>query len=241
MLAWSTSRDVGNETDLANVTELTAVAAERDTTVLNVSGRSKALDVLSRVLGPTLRHLDTARLRGDLDGENVLTIRIADEVNDCHVRGDLLLLGDKKNTEIVLAKGFLNGRKIELVDSSASVGAKADTECVEILLLGSVDEGRPSRLGVHLRNASPVDDATGLAVDSAVALFLAELAGAVERTLDALVGAISLVVTDLTAVVALAVHTAAALGLVRAIASEVAGLLADTACAIISVAAAVAA
>jgi hypothetical protein len=69
-----------------------------------------------------------------------------------------------------------------------------------------------------------------------MALLVAELAGAIEWTLDALVGAISLVVADLTAVEALAGQTATALRLVRAIASKVAGLLADAARAVSSVA-----
>jgi hypothetical protein len=220
------------------VSELTAVATERDTAVLDVAAGSQTLNVLSWVLGPTLRHLRAARLGRELDGQDVLAVRVADEVNDSHVGGDLLLLGDEKDAEAVLTESLLNGRKAELIHGVTSVGAEADTEGVEVLLLGCVDEGGPGSLRLHLGDASPVDGATRLAVDSAVALLVTELAGAVEGTLNALVGAISLVVTDLTAVEALAGETAAALGLVGAVAGEMAGLLANTACAIASVAAA---
>jgi hypothetical protein len=58
-----------------------------------------------------------------------------------------------------------------------------------------------------------------------VALDTAEVASAVEGTLDALVGAVRLVVADLTAVEALAGQTAA-LGLVGTLTSEVADLVA---------------
>ena len=236
MLASSTLHDVGGETDLADVSELTTVAAERNTAVLDVAARSKALDVLGWVLGPTLSHLRTTRLGGELDGEDVFAVRVADEVNDGHVGGDLLLLGDEKDAETVLTESLLDGRKAELIHGGTSVGTEADTEGVEVLLLGGVDEGSPSSLRLHLGDASPVDGATRLALDSAVALLVTELAGAVEGTLNALVGAIGLVVTDLTAVEALAGETAAALGFVRAVAGEMAGLLANTACAIAGIA-----
>jgi hypothetical protein len=58
-----------------------------------------------------------------------------------------------------------------------------------------------------------------------VALDATSVAGAVERTLDALVGTVRLVVADLSAVVALAGETAT-LRLVRAFAGKVAGLVA---------------
>jgi hypothetical protein len=58
-----------------------------------------------------------------------------------------------------------------------------------------------------------------------VALDTTSVAGAVERTLDALVGTVRLIVADLSAVVALAGETAT-LRLVGAFAGEVAGLVA---------------
>jgi len=64
-----------------------------------------------------------------------------------------------------------------------------------------------------------------------VTLLIAKLAGAIERALDTLVGTIRLVVTDLAAVEALASEAAStALRLVRAVASEVTGLLAAIKC-----------
>jgi hypothetical protein len=65
----------------------------------------------------------------------------------------------------------------------------------------------------------------GRAVASCMAFDTTSVASAVERTLDALVGTVRLVVADLAAVEALA-SQAATLGLLRAFASEVAGLVA---------------
>jgi hypothetical protein len=223
------------------VTELTAVAAERNTTILDVAGRSESLDVLGRALRPTLSHLDTTGLGRELDGQDVLAVRVANQVDDGHVGGDLLLLGNEEDTETILAESLFDGGKTELFPGSAGVGTEANTESVEVLLLGGIDESSPGGLRVHLRDASPVDHATSLAVDSAVALLVAELAGAIEGTLEAHVGAINLVVTDLIAVEALAGDTAAAPGLVGAVTGEVAGLLADTAGTVSNVAAAAAA
>jgi hypothetical protein len=57
-------------------------------------------------------------------------------------------------------------------------------------------------------------------------LLVAELAGAVERTINTIVGTFCLVVTDLTAVEAFTGETSAALWLIGAVASEVTSLLA---------------
>jgi len=60
-----------------------------------------------------------------------------------------------------------------------------------------------------------------------VTLLIAKLAGALERALNTLIGTVRLIVTDLAAVEALASEAAsAALRLIRAVASEVTGLLA---------------
>lgn len=173
-----------------------------------------------------MSHLGATRLRRELDGQNKLAVWVADKVDDSHVRGDLLLLGDKKDCEVILAESLLDGGKIELIHGSASVSPQADAEGVEVLLFGSIDQSNPGSRGIHLRHTGPVDNAARLAVDSAMALLIAEFAGTIESTLYPLVGTICLVVTDLTAVEALASKTATALGLIRAVAGEVTGLLA---------------
>jgi hypothetical protein len=243
MLVRNTSQDNENKTDLANVTKLTAVAAERHTTVLDIATGSKALEVLGRALGPALCHLGTTRLFGKLNGEDVLATGIADEVNDSHVGSNFLLLGDEINTKTVLTESLFDGGKVEIFHDSAGVSLEGDTESVEVLVLGGIDEGSPGGTSLHLRNTGPVDDTTRLALESFVAFLVAEPAlhrvgravtssmavdatrvtSTSELALNSLVGTVRLVVADLTAVVALSSH-AAALGLVWAIASEVTGL-----------------
>lgn len=156
-----------------------------------------------------------------------MAVGITDEVDDGHIGGDLLLLSDEEDSKSIFAKSFLDGGKAEVIHGSASVCLQADTEDIEVFGFGSVDEGNPGRLSIHLGDARPVDNATRLAVDSTMTLLVAEFAGAIERTLDTLIGTVRLVVTDLAAVEALASEAAStALRLLRAVAGEVTGLLA---------------
>lgn len=190
-----------------------------------------------------MRHLRTTRLGGKLDGEHVLALRVADEVDDDHLRRDFLLLGNQVDGKLVLTKGCLDSGQVELVDGGTSVSAEADAEGVEVLLVRGVDQSSPSLLGCQLGDTSPVDDTTlgafegpmtwlvakpallGIsgAATSSMAFFAASVAGTGKRALDTRVGAVSLVVTDFTAVEALS-GQAAAFGLIRAVASEMACL-----------------
>lgn len=215
-------------TYLLDVTKLTAVAAERDTTILNEPGGCKTLEVLILVLRPAHSHLRTARLLGKLDGENELTFRVADHVHNSHVDGDVLLEGDEKDGKLIFAKSGLDIREGEIVYDGAGVSLEAGTEAVQIFLLGCIDELGPGLLSLELRNTGPVDNATLLTLKSLVAFLVAKLAlhgvgwaaacsmsldtagvaGTSELALDARIGAISLVVTDLAAVVAFASEAA---------------------------------
>lgn len=225
--------------------ELATVAAQGHATVLDEASRSQALEVLLGALWPTLGHLRATRLRRELDRENVLLFGVTNEINDSHVGSDFLLLGDQVNGEIVSAQSLLNLGQLEVVGESTGVGTKADAEGVEILGRRSVDERGPGVFSGHLRNAGPVHDTAPSALKSAVARLVAQaallgvggaltrrvtldtagVAGAGERTLDALVGAVGFVVTNLAAVEAFS-SEAAALGLVGTIAREVTGLVA---------------
>lgn len=91
-------------TYLPDVSELTAVAAERDTAILDETGGCETLEVLGAVVGPSLSHLRPAGLVRELNGENELTFRVADHVDDGHVDGNLLLEGDEKDGKTILAK-----------------------------------------------------------------------------------------------------------------------------------------
>lgn len=166
------------------MTKFTAIATERNAAILNVAGGGKALEVLCFVLGPTLSKLGTTRLAGELNGENILAIGIANQVDDGHVLGHLLFLGDEEDTNVVLAQGLLDGGKIELVHDSTGVSFERDAESIKILRLSSVDQGGPSLPSIELRDTGPVDDAAGLAVNGFVASLIAKLAfgiGAVAR------------------------------------------------------------
>jgi hypothetical protein len=230
---------------LAGVAELTAVVAERDTAVLHETSRRETLEVLFRALRPALSELGAARLRRQLNGQDKMALRVADQVDNGHVWRNVLLLGDQIHAEAIVSQSLLDGGQAEDVGGSTRVGTQTDAEDVEVLLVRSVDEGLPSVFGGQLGNTSPVDDTATLAVESDVSLLVAQLAllgvggalasrvaldttrvaGAAEGTLDALVGAVRLVVADLSAVEALA-GEAAALRLVGTFAGEVAGLVA---------------
>lgn len=154
-------------------------------------------------------------------------------------------LGDEKDALAVVTKSLLDIRQTELLHGGTSVGPQTSPEDVQVHHIGSVDQRSPSRTRFELRNASPVDDAARLAVESFVASLVAELAfvaravansmtfdsatvaSAGECALDTWIGAVGLVVSDLAAVVAFA-SEAAALGGIRAVAGKVTSLVADT-------------
>lgn len=229
------------------MTQLTAVAAHGHTAVLDETSRSQALQVLFGRLGPALRHLRTAGLGCKLDGQHELALGVANQVDDGLVGSNLLLESDQVDLDAIRAKSRLDIRQAELVVGSAGVGLQTEAEDIKVLSVGGIDEGGPGIFGGQLGNIAPVDGSALVALKSLVTFLLAQLAdhgvgraaasrvafnaagiaSPGERTLDALVRAVSLVVADLTAVEAFA-RQPIALGLARALASEVTGLVAAT-------------
>jgi hypothetical protein len=230
---------------LANVSEFTAVAAERYTTVFDKAGRSETPKVLLWALGPALGHLGATRLCRQLEGEDELALGVANEVNDGHVGSNLLLLGNQVNTKVVLAESSLDCGEVELVVERTSVGAETDAEGIQIFGPRGVDESGPCITSIHLGNAGPVDQTALITVQSLVPLLVAKLAfhgvgraassrmtlnstciaGTRERALNTLIRAVCLIVSNLATVVAFA-SKAAALRFIGALAGKVASLAA---------------
>lgn len=125
---------------LADVAKLAAIATERNTSVLNEAGRRKTLEILCCVLRPALSKLRTARLIGQLNGENELTVRVTHQVDDSHVDRNLLLLGDQVDTQPILSKSLLHGRKVELLHGGASISLETGPKRVQITLLSSINQ-----------------------------------------------------------------------------------------------------
>jgi hypothetical protein len=224
---------------------LATVAADRNTAILDKAGRGETLEVLLRALRPALGELRTTGLSRQLDRENILAVGIANKIDDGKALIDLLPLCNQIHTEALFAQALFDSGQAELVSNSASVGTQADAEGIEVFLLGGIDKSSPGSLSLHLRYTSPIDDALLLAVHGNMALLVAQLAllrigravasgmtlntaavaDAREGVLDTRVGTVGLVVAYLTTVVAFA-SEAAALGLVRTLAGEVASLVA---------------
>jgi hypothetical protein len=242
-LAWTVGVEVG-KTHLADVTKLAAVAAQGNTTVLDEASGNKTLQVLLRRLGPAFSQLGTTGLCRVLEGENPLTFRVADRVDDGHVGSNGLLLRHQVDWGVVLTKSLLDGGQVELRGDGTGVCSKTETESIEVFGVRCIDESLPSFLGSELGNAIPVDHAALIAVEGFVAGLVAQLAllgravtsgmtidtarvaGTSKGTLDSGVSAVSFVVADLTAVVAFA-SQAATSGLLRTVPSEVTGLAAS--------------
>jgi hypothetical protein len=185
----------------------------------------------------------------ELDAQDELALGIADEVDRSHVDGELLLLGDEVDRQLVGTKSSLDSLDTEFLVESTGIRLESDTEEVDVLLLSSIDDLSPGVLSAHLGNTSPVNDAARLALESLVSWLIAKLAelrvggavshgvtlftagvtGASEGAVNLGVGAVGLVVPDLSTVEALS-GQATALRLVRAFASEVSGLLAAGIC-----------
>jgi hypothetical protein len=227
------------------VAKLTTVDAQRNTTVLNEASGGETFEVLLSVLRPALSQLRATRLLGELNREDELPFWIADQVDNCHVDRNLLLLGDQEDWKSIFSESGLHIGEAEVIDGRASVCPEAGAETIEILLLCSVNQLCPSLFSLELWDTSPVDHAALLALKCLVALIVAELAlnrvgravasrmaldtagvtGAGKFALDTGISAVSFVVANLSAVEALA-GEAAASGLVWASMSEVPSLVA---------------
>jgi hypothetical protein len=101
---------------------------------------------------------------------------VTDEIDNRHVRGNVLLLGDQENTKAILSQSRFDGGQAEDIGGSTCIGTQTDAEGVEVLLLSSVDQGLPGVLGSELRNSGPVDDTAALATERDVSLFATQLA-----------------------------------------------------------------
>jgi hypothetical protein len=226
------------------VAKLSAVTAHGNTTVLDEASGSKTLQVLLGGLGPAFSQLGTTGLCRVLEGENPLAFRVADRVDDGHVRSNGLLLSHQVDGRVVLTESLLDGGQVELGGDGTGVCSETETESIEIFGVRCIDESLPGLFGSELRNAIPVDHATLIAVEGLVAGLVAQLAlhgraitggmaidtarvaGTSKGTLDPGVSAVSFVVADLAAVVAFASQAATG-GLLRTVPSEVTGLAAS--------------
>lgn len=225
------------------------VGADGNTSILDETTRSETLEVLFWSRGPTLTHLSTTRLRRKLDGQDVLALGVADEIDRSHVDSKHLLLSNEIDWQLVGTEGFLDPLDIELLVESTGIRLESDAEEIDILLLSSINDLDPSLLGAHLRNTSPIDDAARFALESLVSWLVAQLAelgvgravthgmsplaagvaNTGEGTVNLRVGTVGLVVSNLSAVEALSGQTAT-LRLVRALTSQVSCLLAAAPC-----------
>jgi hypothetical protein len=231
-------------TYLSDVTKLSAVTTQGNTTVLDEASGSETLQVLLRGLGPAFSQLGTTGLCRVLEGENPLAFRVADRVDDGHVGSNGLLLSHQVDGRVVLTESLFDGGQVELSGDGTGVCSKTETESIEVFGVRCIDESLPGFLGSELRDAIPVDHTTLIAVEGLVAGLVAQLAlhgraitsgmaidtarvaGTSKGTLDPGVSAVCFVVADLAAVVAFASQAATG-GLLRTVPSEVAGLAAS--------------
>lgn len=107
---------------LANMAKFTAVAAKRNTTVLDETSGAKAYHILFRRGGPAFCHLYATRFGKFLKREDIVAIGIADEINNSQVRSQLLRLSDEINALVILPESLFDIRQTELVHCGASVG-----------------------------------------------------------------------------------------------------------------------
>ena len=86
---------------------LVAVAADDDKAIHREASLAETVDVLLRRLRPAIGEDRTPWLSGPLNGDGVLLVRLALQVNESPVDGDLLLLGDQMGVEVLAAKDLL--------------------------------------------------------------------------------------------------------------------------------------
>jgi hypothetical protein len=96
----------------SRVTWLLAVAADGDEAVHREASLTKTIDVVLGGGGPSLGEDGTLWLSGPLDGDSVLLVWLALEVDKSPVDSDILLPGDQVCVELVAAEGLLDVLKI---------------------------------------------------------------------------------------------------------------------------------
>jgi hypothetical protein len=89
------------------VADFVAVPADGNEAVHRESGLTKTVDVLLRAARPASGEGNTSRLGRPLDGDGVLLIRLALEIDKGPVDCDLLLLSDEVSVEFLTAEGLL--------------------------------------------------------------------------------------------------------------------------------------
>jgi len=223
-----------------SVARLLAVATDGNEAVHWEASLTKAVDVLLWGGRPPLGEDGTLRLGGPLDGDSVLLIRLALEVDQSPVYGDVLLPGDQVGVELVAAEGLLEvlqGRGTNSlgideeglwmsVNASSSIWNNVwcmahllDLEGV-LLLIGGL-ESLPSLVGGHVTNdAVQGEQAVGLARGGNMASLFADAAH-----FGLLLGAVCLAVAGLATAATLSAELALD-SWVRAIGLVVSGLVA---------------
>jgi hypothetical protein len=190
---------------LHGVTNLLAVGAVGLQAVHGEASILQTLEVLLVALGPAIGENGAARLESLLEGDLVLLVGIALEVD---VGVDLgrngLLLGNEVVLEVGLTEALLKLNEGELRGELAvqpeGLNEVVKAVRVDVVLLSASSSGVTSA-GALLANGLRT-------LGGAVTFSTASAAGASESTLGPGVGAVGLVVTSLTAVEALAGHLA---------------------------------
>lgn len=212
---------------LCGVTSLLAVGAVGLQVVARETGILKALEILFKVLGPTFSQDGTTGLGSLLEGNLILLVGVALEVDvGVDKGGDGLLLGNEVPLEASLTEALFELNKGKLRGDLA-VDPEGLVEVVNISILISenqvfpslvsvVGEGKTFRVDVVLlsTSSSGVASAGALLANGfttlcgTVTFGTTSAAGASKGTFDLRVRTVGLVVSDLATVEALASHLA---------------------------------
>jgi hypothetical protein len=107
----------------SHVTRLLAVATDGDEAVHREAGLAKTVDVVLGGGGPSFGEDGALRLSRPLDGDSVLLVRLALEVDKSPVDGDVLLSGDQVSVEVIAAE-----RLLDVLKGSGANGLGVDEE-----------------------------------------------------------------------------------------------------------------
>jgi hypothetical protein len=203
----------------SHVSNLVAVPADSDEAVHRETSLTEPVDILFRAAWPPSGEGGTSRLGRPLEGDGVLLIRDALEVDKGPVDGNLLLLSDEVSVEFFAAEGLL---EILKRDSANSLGVGEESlqnlvletysGCCRFMEVTHLSDGEclllfvrslqklPGLLGRHVTlDVVQGEKTIGLAVGGSMALGLAEA-----TELRFLVRAVGLAVTGLATATALA-------------------------------------
>ena len=110
-----------------HVARLFAVAADGDEAVHREAGLAKTVDVVLGGGRPSLGEDGALRLVGPLDGDSVLLVRLALEVDKGPVDSDVLLPGDQVSVELVAAESLL-----DVLEGGSTNGLGVDEESLSM-------------------------------------------------------------------------------------------------------------